>query len=163
MMKKKHIHITYHRIIQEKKCKFKQGKSKEEAKCPVEQVSGFFKRKVFIVFCSNCNRKKFMPLPNIRNYKKTSPRVLGSYDELLSLLELISTKNTTNFKLKTFTICFRLNAQTLGSDSDFNFKIQLQTSTATSNFNFKLQLQTSTSNFNFKLQLHNSTLNFNCK
>ena len=76
--------------------------------------------------------------------KTTSPRVLGSCDELLSLLELIAKKSTTNFKLQTFTVCFRLNAQTLESISDFyfNFKPQHLTSTLTSYY----KLHTSTSN-----------------
>ena len=64
------------------------------------------------------------------NNKKTSPRVLGSCDELLSLLELIATRN---FKLQSLTVCFRLDAQTLGSSVEFYFKLKVQTST--SNFN----------------------------
>ena len=119
----------------------------------------------------------------------TRPRVLGSCDELFSLFELIATKNSTNFKLQTFTVCFRLNAQTLGSISDFyfNFKLQHLTSTLTSyyklqtsHFNFKRQircqlhiitwkvsfksqLRMSASKVNSECQLQTSKLNFNVK
>ena len=58
-------------------------------------------------------------------------------------------KSTTNFKLQTFTVCFRLNAQTLGSISDFYFNFKLQHLTSTLTSYYKLQ----TSHFNFKRQI----------
>ena len=95
-------------------------------------------------------------------------RILIKYNHWLNILIWADwyKKITPNFKLQYLTVCFRLYDQTLGSildvDSNYNFKLLLQTSTPTSNFKlwlyfiFKRQihshLQIVTSNFNWKLQ-----------